>query len=150
MRRLVWSFVVCNLGRQIFLCRGPIVNTCISLPISFNICFGCSKENEMALTHVSFGCSKEPSHWDGSFKYPLHNKYVFADKLCKQFVPRSGLTCWSWSWSKTVWHSKGVPERIFLKNLIYRLLIIFANSFNPDQAGQNVGLDLDPNYLTLW
>ena len=27
--------------------------------------------------------------------------------------------------------------------------IIFANSLNPDQAGQNVGSDLDPNCLTL-
>ena len=25
----------------------------ISLPINFNICFGCSKENEIALTHMS-------------------------------------------------------------------------------------------------
>ena len=29
----------------------------ISLPINLNICFG---------------CSKEPSHWDGSFEYPQH------------------------------------------------------------------------------
>ena len=29
----------------------------IFLPISFNICFG---------------RSKEPSHWDGSFEYPQH------------------------------------------------------------------------------
>ena len=26
----------------------------------------------------------------------------------------------------------------------------FANSLNPEQAQQNVGPDLDPNYLTLW
>ena len=46
-----------------------IVN--IFLPISFNICFG---------------CSKEPSHWHGSFEYPQHmfwlrikkNSYSFA------------------------------------------------------------------------
>ena len=31
-----------------------------------------------------------------------------------------------------------------------RLLITFANSLDPDQARQNVGPDLDPNYLTLW
>ena len=30
-----------------------------------------------------------------------------------------------------------------------RLLIIFANSLDPDQARQNVGPDLDPNCLTL-
>ena len=31
----------------------------------------------------------------------------------------------------------------------YHLLIIFANSLDPDQARQNVGPDLDPNCLTL-
>ena len=30
-----------------------------------------------------------------------------------------------------------------------RLLIIFANSLNPDQDQQNVGPDLDPIFLTL-
>ena len=30
-----------------------------------------------------------------------------------------------------------------------RLLIIFANSSDPDQARQNVGPDLDPNCLTV-
>ena len=29
------------------------------------------------------------------------------------------------------------------------LLITFANSLDPDQDRQNVGPDLDPNYLTL-
>ena len=29
------------------------------------------------------------------------------------------------------------------------LFIIFANSFAPDQGGQNVGPDLDPNCLPL-
>ena len=38
---------------SIFKCK--IVN--IFLPISFNI---------------YFGCSKEPSHWDGYFEYPQH------------------------------------------------------------------------------
>ena len=28
-------------------------------------------------------------------------------------------------------------------------LITFANSLDPDQARQNVGPDLDPNFLTL-
>ena len=39
------------------------------------------------------------------------------------------------------------------KGLLYvylcRLLIIFANSLDPDQDQQNVGPDLDPNCLTL-
>ena len=39
-----------------------IVN--IFLPISFNICFGCSKEQ---------------SHWDGSFENPQHN-YILVEK----------------------------------------------------------------------
>ena len=26
---------------------------------------------------------------------------------------------------------------------------VFANSLNPDQAGQNIGSELNPNYLTL-
>ena len=29
------------------------------------------------------------------------------------------------------------------------MLIFFANSLDPDQAGQNVGPDLDPNCLIL-
>ena len=31
-----------------------------------------------------------------------------------------------------------------------RLLITFASSLDPDQARQNVELDLEPNCLTLW
>ena len=30
-----------------------------------------------------------------------------------------------------------------------QLLITFANSFDPDQDEHNIGLDLDPNHLTL-
>ena len=30
------------------------------------------------------------------------------------------------------------------------LLLISANSLDPDQDWQNVGPDLDPNHLTLW
>ena len=30
------------------------------------------------------------------------------------------------------------------------VLKTIANSLDPDQDGQNVGPDLDPNYLTLW
>ena len=41
-----------------------IVN--IFLPINFNICFG---------------CSKEPSHWDGSFGYPQHMFWLKIRKL---------------------------------------------------------------------
>ena len=41
-----------------------IVN--IFLPISFNICFG---------------CSKEPSDWDGSFEYPQHMFWLRNKKI---------------------------------------------------------------------
>ena len=44
---------IIGLDKQKF--QRKIVN--IFLPINFNICFG---------------CSKEPSHWDGSFEYPQH------------------------------------------------------------------------------
>ena len=38
----------------------------IFLPISFNICCG---------------CSKEPSHWDGSFEYPHHTFWLRNKKI---------------------------------------------------------------------
>ena len=41
-----------------------IVN--IFLPILFGICFG---------------CSKEPSHWDGSFEYPQHMFWLRNKKI---------------------------------------------------------------------
>ena len=37
----------------------------------------------------------------------------------------------------------------FLASGFYSLLITFANSLYPDQDRQNVGPDLDPNYLTI-
>ena len=37
---------------------------------------------------------------------------------------------------------------LFLLVATCRLLITFANSLDPDQDRQNVGPDLDPNYLT--
>ena len=60
-------------GSQIYFYTGLDINKFfqriivkIFLPINFNICFG---------------CTKEPSHWDGSFEYPqlmfwLRNKEV--------------------------------------------------------------------------
>ena len=45
------------------LFKGKIVN--ILLPTSFNICFG---------------CSKEPSHRDGSFEYPQHMVWLRNEK----------------------------------------------------------------------
>ena len=53
-----------------------IVN--IVLPISFNICFG---------------FSKEPSHWDGSFEYPQHKFWLRNKKnnfLVRRFISKWG------------------------------------------------------------
>ena len=47
-----------------------IVN--IFLPISFNICFG---------------CSKEPSQCDGSFEYPQHMFWLRKRKLYFDYAP---------------------------------------------------------------
>ena len=38
----------------------------IFLPIHFNICFG---------------CTKEPSHWEGSFEYPQHMFWLKYKKI---------------------------------------------------------------------
>ena len=37
----------------------------------------------------------------------------------------------------------------FLLTIVSRLLIGFANSFDPDQAQESAEPDLDPMYLTL-
>ena len=55
---LVWHLDI-NIKNQ-----RKIVN--IFLPINFNICFG---------------CSKEPSHWDGSFEYPQHMFWLRNKKI---------------------------------------------------------------------
>ena len=44
--------------------------------------FGCSKEHiflSISLD-ICFGCSKEPSHGDGSFEYAQHTLYVLVEK----------------------------------------------------------------------
>ena len=47
----------------------------ISLPIDLNRCFG---------------CSKEPSHCDGSFEYPQHLFWVRNTKIIFQYALLSG------------------------------------------------------------
>ena len=46
-------------------------------------------------------------------------------------------------------HIRWLGLRSLWKSLC-RLLITFANSFYPDQARQNVGPDLDPNWMTVF
>ena len=41
-------------------------------------------------------------------------------------------------------------KQLFTKSAKICLLKAFANTLDPDQARQNVGLDLDQNCLTLW
>ena len=61
-----------------------IVNT--FLPIIFSVCFG---------------CSKEPSHWDSSFKYPQHRfwlrnkKNIFLLHTCNLSPGHIQVTCLS-------------------------------------------------------
>ena len=44
---------------------------------------------------------------------------------------------------------KTLINSLFVSGDLYRLLMSFANSLDPDQDRQNVGPDLDPNRLTL-
>ena len=53
----------------------PPKNVFFFLPISFNICFG---------------CSKEPSHWDGSFEYP-QRMFWLRNKKCVCVCARARL-----------------------------------------------------------
>ena len=105
----------------------------IFLPINLNMCFG---------------CSKEPSPWDGSFEYPQHMVCLRTEK--NYFQLRTLI------WRPELWyilftkHIIGIPfvYETFSMN-ICRLLITFANRLDPDQAGQNVEPDLDPICLAL-
>ena len=53
-----------HMGLDKQICERNIVNN--FLPICFNICFG---------------CSKEPSHWDGSFEYPQNMFWLRNKKI---------------------------------------------------------------------
>ena len=50
------------------------------------------------------------------------------------------------SWLRRIYHP---VQYIHVLPAQCRLLITFANSLDPDQARQNVGPDLDPNFDTL-
>ena len=77
------STIICvrDLDKQNFECK--IIN--IFLPISFNICFG---------------CSKEPSHWDGSFEYPQH-MFWLRNKKIKFLVRTLMFTTLYLCWERT-------------------------------------------------
>ena len=64
-------YVVTGLDKHFF--QHKVVN--IFLTISFIICFG---------------CSKEPSHWDGSFEYPKHMFWLRNKKISFSLRERSG------------------------------------------------------------
>ena len=41
--------------------------------------------------NMCFGCSKEPSHWDGSFEYPYHKFWLRNKKKFKHTLLSGGL-----------------------------------------------------------
>ena len=42
---------------------------------------------------MCFGCSKEPSHWDGSFEYPQHMFWLRNTKIIFKYALLSGGGC---------------------------------------------------------
>ena len=78
---------------------------------------------------MSSGCSKEPSHWDGSHEYPQH---MFWMRNKENSFPIHTL----------IWR----PEYLHFASLVMTccLLITFGNCLDPVQTWQNNGPDLDP------
>ena len=111
----------------------------IFLPISFNMCFV---------------CSKEPSHWDGSFEYPQHmfrlRKILFCYALLSGGLHSSTLfillTCsipigniyFQSEW-RTVW----IPIRWLLQKPADLDLQCSQNKkINPGSAGQRLSSEI--------
>ena len=103
------------------------------------------------------GCSKEPSHRDGSFEYPQHmfwlrnkkNNFLLstliwwtANHLSKIQIKHEGPESLTWILSPTFVTQMEIID-------FYHLLITFVNKLDPGQDWQNVGPDLDQNCLTL-
>ena len=81
------KYIITGLDKQNKKIQLKIVN--IFLHIIFNICFG---------------CSKEPSHWDGSFEYPQHMFWLRNKKII--FLLRMQGTKHSSKLFYVIWMSK--------------------------------------------
>ena len=53
-------------------------------------------------------------------------------------------------WNSIIIMSHSTSNSLSTSWKFWHLLMIFANSLDPDQAWQNVRPDLDPNWLALW
>ena len=97
---------------------------------------------------MCFGCSKEPSHRDGSFEYPQHMFWLRNKKNNFQF----STLIWGPAGRYTTVVSK-LHDTMMLTLLnsgkFCHLLITFANSLDPDEDRLFVCPDLDPNCLPL-
>ena len=96
-------------ARNFFICRYfRFLWAIIFLPSNLNICFG---------------CSKEPSHWDGSFEYPQHMVWLRNNKntfqLCT-FIWRPDLLIIS----RPVLHRE---RRKFLRTALKELALIYTD-----------------------
>ena len=117
---------------------------------------------------MCFGCSKEPSHRDGSFEYPQHmfwlrnkkNKFQLRtliwgpgclwSNFCKQSEPKKLVLIWVQFFDPLMLflYVFTFPPKLVMP-VACSLLATFANSLDRDQARQHVGPDLDSNGLAL-
>ena len=78
---------------------------------------------------------------------------------CSEFVVANTLAKWKKLELNEIDFSRGFSQKVESRSCsvfnsvpnsgnFCHLLITFANNFDPDQARQNVGPDLDPNCLT--
>ena len=81
-------------------------------------------------SYLSLGCSKELSHWDGSFEYPQHTFWLSIKKINFQSrgldLPTSAVCCYIFAkmsgliWIQSVWHSNDIPERNFWESWFWK------------------------------
>ena len=114
----------------------------IFLSISLNLCYG---------------CSKEPSHKDGSFEYPQHmfwlrnkkNNFQLHTLILGPYVIYNPYAA--------IFFVKKISSAYYIFCIYSNVLqtnTIESNTLDPDQTAsyqtaQNIWLDLDPNCLTL-